>query len=387
MRPRARHDLVQRRVTDAAGQPLAPKIGGGWSGCAARLTAICSRLNRNFARSLAASAAFTAAPAADRPRQWRPEHRSSRAAPAAKQDMPGLRPNPSARRAVAPGTHSSSDRRRALCLICRFRSSSRLSLRERSPWVYRESIVALPDSPIIEIRASTFSTCRMLLTRGRASRTCPRRRSSARPPARPCSPADFYLPNCGTPTVPGPVEYYQRLYGLDISEKRIAHNAIGHERRHAGGASHGAARRQRGDRHPGLAEHHARHENQRAAIREAPLSRSDAGWTLDLDRVFDQCDEHTRVIYTASPGNPTGWMMRREQAEALLDFARRRNIALLSDEMYHRIVYDGERGVLAAADCPTGRSGIRGEQLFQILGHDRMAHGLDNLPRRSDAGI
>ena len=41
-------------------------------------------------------------------------------------------------------------------------------------------------------------------------------------------------------------------------------------------------------------------------------------------------------------------MIPREQAERLLDFARARGIAILSDEVYHRLVYEGpgsDRGV------------------------------------------
>jgi aspartate/methionine/tyrosine aminotransferase len=78
-----------------------------------------------------------------------------------------------------------------------------------------------------------------------------------------------------------------------------------------------------------------------AAVREVPLGQGNEGWRLDLDRVFDACDARTRLIYAASPGNPTGWTMNRGEAEALLAFARRRNIALLADEVYHRIVHDG----------------------------------------------
>jgi aspartate/methionine/tyrosine aminotransferase len=65
----------------------------------------------------------------------------------------------------------------------------------------------------------------------------------------------------------------------------------------------------------------------------------DGGWKLDLQRVIDACDQTTRAIYVNSPGNPTGWMMTREDAEALLDFARKRGLWLLSDEVYSRIVY------------------------------------------------
>jgi len=68
----------------------------------------------------------------------------------------------------------------------------------------------------------------------------------------------------------------------------------------------------------------------------------DGGWKLDLQRVIDACDATTRAIYVNSPGNPTGWMMTREDAQALLEFTRKRGLWLLSDEVYSRIVY-GQR--------------------------------------------
>ena len=70
------------------------------------------------------------------------------------------------------------------------------------------------------------------------------------------------------------------------------------------------------------------------------MARGHNGWQLDLDAVFTACDARTRLIYIATPGNPTGWMIERDQATALLAFCRGRNIALLADEVYHRIVYD-----------------------------------------------
>lgn len=66
----------------------------------------------------------------------------------------------------------------------------------------------------------------------------------------------------------------------------------------------------------------------------------EGGWRLDLERVMKACDAQTRAIFVNSPSNPTGWMMSRAEAEALLAFARRRGIWLMSDEVYERIVYD-----------------------------------------------
>jgi aspartate aminotransferase len=75
--------------------------------------------------------------------------------------------------------------------------------------------------------------------------------------------------------------------------------------------------------------------------RAVPLTPTpEGGWRLDLDRVMAACDERTRAIFVNSPSNPTGWMWSRAKAEALLAFARRRGIWLMSDEVYERIVYD-----------------------------------------------
>lgn len=64
------------------------------------------------------------------------------------------------------------------------------------------------------------------------------------------------------------------------------------------------------------------------------------GWSLDLDALFGRVDGRTRAILINSPGNPTGWMMHREQQQAVLDFCRERGIWLISDEVYARMVYD-----------------------------------------------
>lgn len=66
-------------------------------------------------------------------------------------------------------------------------------------------------------------------------------------------------------------------------------------------------------------------------------------WRLDLDRLFSICDVRTKAIFVASPGNPTGWMATREEQRALLEFSRKRGIAIISDEVYGTLVYDGEK--------------------------------------------
>lgn len=63
-------------------------------------------------------------------------------------------------------------------------------------------------------------------------------------------------------------------------------------------------------------------------------------WRLDFESIVAACDARTKAIFVASPGNPTGWIMSREEQVVLLDFARERGIAIISDEVYGTILYD-----------------------------------------------
>ena len=74
--------------------------------------------------------------------------------------------------------------------------------------------------------------------------------------------------------------------------------------------------------------------------RIVPLAFGASAWTLDLDRLFDQVDDKTTAILINSPSNPTGWVMDRDSQQAVLDFCRQRGVWLISDEVYHRLVYE-----------------------------------------------
>jgi aspartate aminotransferase len=74
--------------------------------------------------------------------------------------------------------------------------------------------------------------------------------------------------------------------------------------------------------------------------RHVRLELRDGQWRLDLDRLFAACDARTRAFFISSPSNPTGWMLTAEERRAILAFARERGIWIISDEVYHRIVYD-----------------------------------------------
>ena len=56
----------------------------------------------------------------------------------------------------------------------------------------------------------------------------------------------------------------------------------------------------------------------------------------------DLVDENTKVILYNFPSNPTGATITVEQRDELLDFARRHNLWIISDEVYDRIIYGSE---------------------------------------------
>jgi aspartate aminotransferase len=82
-----------------------------------------------------------------------------------------------------------------------------------------------------------------------------------------------------------------------------------------------------------------------AEVRYARLEEdwSAGRWRLDLEKMFVQCDARTKALFICSPGNPTGWIMTRDEQKAVLDFARKRDIAIISDEVYGTLVFDGSR--------------------------------------------
>lgn len=151
----------------------------------------------------------------------------------------------------------------------------------------------------------------------------------------------FYAHNRGIdPLREALVGYHKRIYGLDIPESRLTLTSSGMN----AVMLVAQAMVEPGDNvvaiTPSWPNICRAMQMNGAVIREVEMGRGDAGWSLDLDAVFAACDAKTKVIYLASPGNPTGFMLEREEGERLLAFARERGIAILSDEVYHRIVYD-----------------------------------------------
>lgn len=61
-----------------------------------------------------------------------------------------------------------------------------------------------------------------------------------------------------------------------------------------------------------------------------------------VEKLEQLVNEKTVAILYNFPGNPTGGTLNVEQRDALLDFAKRHDLWLITDEVYDRIVFEGE---------------------------------------------
>jgi aspartate/methionine/tyrosine aminotransferase len=76
--------------------------------------------------------------------------------------------------------------------------------------------------------------------------------------------------------------------------------------------------------------------------------REENDFRLDVDELRGLVTERTKMIIFNSPHNPTGSLLTAADIEAIADIARERDIIVLADEIYSRIVHDGEFHSIAA---------------------------------------
>ncbi len=77
---------------------------------------------------------------------------------------------------------------------------------------------------------------------------------------------------------------------------------------------------------------------------------------LDVDELVSLVTPRTKLIVLNSPANPTGGVLTRGDLERVADIARERDLMVLSDEIYSRILYEGEHTSIASLPGMTDRT-------------------------------
>ena len=78
-----------------------------------------------------------------------------------------------------------------------------------------------------------------------------------------------------------------------------------------------------------------------------PIRQSN-DFRADLDELESLITSRTRMLVLNSPANPTGGLFTRGDIERIADLALRRDLVVLADEIYGRIVYEGEHVSIAS---------------------------------------
>jgi len=75
-------------------------------------------------------------------------------------------------------------------------------------------------------------------------------------------------------------------------------------------------------------------------------------WYPDLADIESKITPKTKAIVVINPNNPTGALYPRELLERLVEIARRHELIIFSDEIYDRLVMDGEEHISTASLAP-----------------------------------
>ena len=75
-------------------------------------------------------------------------------------------------------------------------------------------------------------------------------------------------------------------------------------------------------------------------------------WYPDIDDIRKKINDRTKAIVIINPNNPTGALYPKEVLEQIVQVAREHQLIIFSDEIYDRLVMDGEKHISIASLAP-----------------------------------
>ncbi len=77
-----------------------------------------------------------------------------------------------------------------------------------------------------------------------------------------------------------------------------------------------------------------------------------ADWNPDIDDIKKKITPNTKGIVVINPNNPTGALYSKDILEQIVQLARENGLILFADEIYDRLVFDGEKHIALASLAP-----------------------------------
>jgi len=130
--------------------------------------------------------------------------------------------------------------------------------------------------------------------------------------------------------------------------------------------------------------------------RAVPMPLREAkGFSFDPDEFASLVNANTKLIILNSPGNPTGGVMSRTDLQVVAELATRYDCWILSDEIYSRMIYEGEHHSIAALpgmqartivlDCFSKTYAMTGWRLGYGVMEAELAQGVTRLMINSNS--
>jgi aspartate/methionine/tyrosine aminotransferase len=70
---------------------------------------------------------------------------------------------------------------------------------------------------------------------------------------------------------------------------------------------------------------------------------------IDVNELEKRVTEKTKIVVVLDPSNPTGGILRKETLEKVAEFAVKHDLLVISDEIYEKLIYDGNKHYSIAA--------------------------------------
>lgn len=73
------------------------------------------------------------------------------------------------------------------------------------------------------------------------------------------------------------------------------------------------------------------------------------GYQMNLDEVRSKVTDKTRAVVIITPNNPTGGVLSQDTLQGLAELAVEKDLLVISDEVYERLIYDGAQHISIAS--------------------------------------
>ena len=77
-------------------------------------------------------------------------------------------------------------------------------------------------------------------------------------------------------------------------------------------------------------------------------TKKENSFKFTLKELEENCTDKTKAILINSPNNPTGSVYTEEELRVIAEFAKEKDLIIISDEIYEKLIYDGKKHISIA---------------------------------------